>query len=400
MHCNSSRRRFLSLLAASAAASACSDAIPPDRYTQDDIELLAKQRLDEAAASGQGRFGLQRYAGYQGLSELPWFELDENQQLICVDESVPPAIDVHCHLGMRVLFKPKLNQHESSQRVQHLLDCQADCELDLDVYMNANFSNKALRHLKRTLLTQGLWGNEVVRTHTMANLINEMDSMRVDKAILLPIKFGLPFGDDLTEQWRRDAQKPVFNNRLLSGFSVDPHAENAIEEFRQHAAKGFKIVKLHPPLQKFFPDDTKLMPLYEEAQSSGVVVFFHGGRAGIEPESSHPYAMPRHYEAALKNFPKLNFILGHGGARDGDAMLELMLKYPNAWLGLQGQGLSKLDNIIDRSRGQRLLFGTDWPFYHIAPSLAKILMVTEAPGRMALRRRLLRDNAVSLFASI
>ena len=48
-------------------------------------------------------------------------------------------------------------------------------------------------------------------------------------------------------------------------------------------------------------------------------VFYHGGRAGIESEAAHPYAMPRHYEATFKNHPNLQCVIGHGGARDGDS---------------------------------------------------------------------------------
>ena len=129
------------------------------------------------------------------------------------------------------------------------------------------------------------------------------------------------------------------------------------------------------------------MPIYEEAQKLGLVVFFHGGRAGIEPESSHPYAMPRHYEAALANFPQLQFILGHAGARDGEAMLELALRYDNAWIGIHGQSLTHLEKMIKKTRGDRLLFGTDWPFYHIGASLAKVLITTEK--RLDLRERIL-----------
>ena len=39
--------------------------------------------------------------------------------------------------------------------------------------------------------------------------------------------------------------------------------------------------------------------------------------------------------------------------------------------------------------------GSDWPFYHQATGLAKALLATE--GDPALRRRVLYDNAASLF---
>ena len=84
---------------------------------------------------------------------------------------------------------------------------------------------------------------------------------------------------------------------------------------RAQAAQGSRVMKLHPTVQAFYPDDSQMMPVYEEAQRLGLVIFFHGGRAGIEPESRQRYAMPRHYEAVLAQFPRLQVIIGHGGAR-------------------------------------------------------------------------------------
>ncbi len=404
------RRRFMQSIGVMGAASslvACSDKPPSERYNDEDIALLAQQRLDEARLSGKGRFGAHRYQGYRGLAALPWFELDDQGVLQCVDQSIPQAIDMHAHLGMSVLFKPTLDLQASSPRVQHLLDCDGDdqtsaCELDLDIYVNGNFSEPALEKLESTIMAQGLWGSGVTRTHTIANLLAEMDAMRVEKAAILPIKLDLPFGDNQTEQWRSAISKANKTSRLLAGFSVHPLQSDCIEQMREHAKQGFKLMKLHPTVQKFYPDDPAIYKVYEEAASLGVSIFFHGGRAGIEPESSHRYAMPRHYQKPIADFPSVQFVLGHAGARDVDAMLELMLANRNAWLGTHGQGISKLDTIIQRSSddgaaAQRIVFGTDWPFYHLGASLAKALIVTEAANRRSVRQALLRDNAQNLI---
>jgi predicted TIM-barrel fold metal-dependent hydrolase len=169
---------------------------------------------------------------------------------------------------------------------------------------------------------------------------------------------------------------------------------------RQGAARGGRVIKLHPTVQRFYPDEPALMDLYAEAQNLGLVVFFHGGRAGIEPESSHRYALPRHYEAALADFPNLQFILGHAGARDSEAMIALATRYDNAWLGIHGQSLTMLEAMIQSTDVDRLLFGTDWPFYHLGASLAKVLITTAKPERKTLRQKILRDNAIRLFPGL
>ena len=378
----------------------CSDP-DPSRYNEADIALLAEQQRRERAQSGKGPFGIQRFKGYRGLAELPWFELDAGGKLRCVDESIPMAIDMHCHFGMSVLFEPRLDLQARTERVRHLLDCDATdpgCELDLDIYINGNFTEPALDELRYESISQGLWGSDSARTQTIPNLLDEMDATRVEKAMILPIAFNFPFGDDLAENWSNAIRETQTSDRLIPGASVHPRDDRRIEQLEAFAAAGARVIKLHPTMQAFYPDESDAMELYEAADRLGMIIFYHGGRAGIEPESRHRYAMPRHYEGALAAFPNLPFIFGHAGARDGEAMLELGLRYENAWFDIHGQGVTSLDKIIQRTGGERMLFGTDWPFYHLAATLAKVLIVTDGADRSDIRHAILRGNAERLLS--
>jgi predicted TIM-barrel fold metal-dependent hydrolase len=398
------RRALLKLIGlgtASLTLGGCAETPPPERYNQQDKELLSQQRKAELAASGQSEYDLHRYRGYRGLSELPWFGLDTDGQLVVTDETIPRAIDMHCHLGMSVLFEPQLDLLKRHPRTQHLLDCDADspgCELDLDIYANGNFTESTLKRLRSELRAQGLWGSQFAATQTVPNLLEEMDAMRVDRALLLPIKLGLWFGDDLTNHWRKAVSKAGSDQRLLCGCSIHPRDNDWESELKSYAQAGAKVIKLHPTVQRFYPDDAAMMPIYEAAQSLDMSIFFHGGRAGIEPESSHPFAMPRHYSKALARFPKLKFILGHAGARDHAAMFGLAQQHRNAWIGIHGQSLQNLHKMVEKTRGERLLFGTDWPFYHIGMSLAKVLIVTEPSRHSYARNLILRGNAQQFLA--
>ena len=105
--------------------------------------------------------------------------------------------------------------------------------------------------------------------------------------------------------------------------------------------------------------------------------------------------LPRHYEPMLRRFPEVDFVFLHAGSRDLADTLPLAERYPNVWLGIHGQGVSALAEILGRVGPDRLLFGTDWPFYPLAVSLAKVLMVSE--GRPQVREAILRDNALRLL---
>jgi predicted TIM-barrel fold metal-dependent hydrolase len=392
------RRGFGRLLFGSAAGLAlggCGDD-PGERYTQEDRARLAAQRAEERARSGTSRFGPLRFRGYRGLAELPWFELDDRGRLRLVAGDVPRAIDVHAHLGISVFLARPLDLRARTPRVRHLLDCDGEepgCELDLDVYMNANFSEAALRALRFDAVRQGLWGGGPAATHTIPNLLDEMDDCGVERAWILPIAFGLPFRDDLTERWL-EATEPD-RARFVAGASVHPRDPERLAKLRAYAARGARAVKLHPVAQRFYPDAPEAMEIYAECGKLGLVVVFHCGRAGIEPEAAHRYPLPRHFEAVLAGNPGTRFVLGHAGARDVADALPLA-RHRNAWFDCHGQGVSALAALIEAAGEDRVLFGSDWPFYHLGSSLAKVLIVTE--GNPALRHAILRGNAERLLA--
>ena len=51
--------------------------------------------------------------------------------------------------------------------------------------------------------------------------------------------------------------------------------------------------------------------------------------------------------------------------------------------------------LLQQVGSSKLLFGTDWPFYSLTMSLAKMLMVSE--GRPDVREAILRGNALRLL---
>jgi hypothetical protein len=394
------RRLFLKTLGLGAASLltplGCEDS---GRYLDSDIERLAEQKRREKERAGQGPFGSHRYRGYRGLADLPYFEIDSKDRLRCIVEGLPPIVDFHAHLGLSVLFAPTIDWLAKTQRVRHFLDCDANnpgCELDLDVYINANFTEKDLESLRRETVAQAIWGSESAATHTIPNLLAEMDGVGIQRAVILPIALGLPFRDHSSERWAAAIESSGHGDRLLPGATVHPRDPDAVTSLRHQVARGARALKLHPAVQRFYPDSPELHPIYSECEKLGIPVFFHGGRAGIEPEYTHRYTLIRHYEGAVASHPQVRFVLGHAGARDVGDAIPFAIRHRNVWLGTHGQGISVLRELIDRVGAQRLLFGSDWPFYHLGASLAKVLIVTE--GRPEERTAILQTNAESLLA--
>ncbi|CAG0960247.1 hypothetical protein MYXO_00712 [Myxococcaceae bacterium] len=360
---------------------------------------LERHRLREAERSGKGPFGALRFEGYRGLAKLPWFELDAAGRLR-VRGDVPRAIDLHSHLGMSQGFAPEVDLLEATPRVAYELDCDRDeppCTIDLDVYMNTNFTEAMLAELRSDSIRGLVFGSRAARTHTIPNLVAEMDAAGIERAAVLPIAFGLPFESDATLHVIDSIEHAGAGGRLVPFASVHPRDERKREKLRSHAARGARGVKLHPEFQRFYPDAPEAMEIYEECDRLGLPVIFHCGRSGIEPAFLRSYALPKHFTAALEAFPRVRFLLGHAGARDMADALPLAKRLPNVFLEVASQGASAIAECIETAGPEKVVFGTDWPFYPVATSLAKVLIVTE--GKPDARVAVLRGNALSILSS-
>lgn len=393
------RRQFNRLLLtalAGASLPGCSRSVD---YTDADDEQLKRRMAAEAAASGQGPYGTLRYKGYRGLAELSYFELDSNGSLrLTID--IPPAVDFHTHLGMNFLFAPDIDLLRRAPRTKYLLDCDredSDCEIDLDVYINSAFSDTLHAELTREIRNQVLFGSSSAATHTIPNLLAEMDVVGFQRAAVLAIAAGLPFGDDLTERWLDAVEQSGSSDRLIVFASVHPSDGDWRSKLREYARRGARGLKIHPEFQRFFPDEPRALEIYEECERLGLVVIFHAGRSGIEPEFMRKYALLDRYVGAVEAFPRVQFAFGHAGARDVEDAVAAAQKYPNVWLEITGQGVTQLDRIIREVGTDRLLFGSDWPFYPLAATLAKVLLVTEK--RPDARAAILSENANRVFAA-
>lgn len=386
------------LLAAAAGLAVGAAGCGGDRdYTSSDRDVLEQQRETEAAQSGAGPFGRLRFEGYRGLAKLPWFELDPDGRLR-VRGDVPRAIDLHCHLGMSPGLAPPVDLLQRTHRVEYELDCDATeppCEIDLDVYVNSNFTPTLLGRLRRDSVRGLLLGSGAARTHTIPNLLAEMDAAGVERATILPIAFGIPFEADLTTHTLDAIERSGATSRLVPFASVHPRDAKKREKLRAYAARGARGVKLHPEFQRFYPDSPEAMELYEECGRLDLPVIFHCGRSGIEPGFLRSYALPRHYARALEAFSNVRFLLGHSGARDVADALPIATRLPNVWLEISSQGVTSIAEIVAAAGERKVVYGTDWPFYPLAVSLAKVLIVTE--GRPDARRAILRENAEQIL---
>jgi hypothetical protein len=217
-----------------------------------------------------------------------------------------------------------------------------------------------------------------------------MADVGVAGAVLLPI--DLPLISNNAKVYLEEAAK---SDMLISLGSVHPFSRNVGDKLSAQKAMGARGLKVHPAVQMVAPDHPRAMVLYGLCADLDLPIFWHGGPVGIEGKRARRLCQLKHYWRAIHDHPRTKFVLGHAGALQMEMGLELAKSYDNVWLETASQSLSGVMKLVDEAPEDRLMHGSDWPFYYQAVSLVKVFMATE--GKPEARRRVLWDNAARFF---
>jgi predicted TIM-barrel fold metal-dependent hydrolase len=329
-----------------------------------------------------------RFTSLLDLARLPWFALNEEGRLVMKDESVGPIADMHTHLALAYVRPMSVDLDALHRETKHYLP--SCCAVDLDVYANRNIPPEALRELKKDLTLRSLGRRGMRATHTVPNLVREMGETGIRASVLLPIDF--PVLSHNAEVALAAAKR---ESKLLSFGSVHPYAKDAEKRLDLQLASGARGIKMHPAVQLFRPDARRARALYRMCAERQMTVLWHCGPVGIEGRLPRYLSQVRHYERPIAENPRTRFVLGHSGALQFEEALDLQRRYPNVWLETSSQSVSALTRMVERADPDRVVHGSDWPFYHPAISVSKILIATE--GKPELRHKFLWANAAKLL---
>ncbi len=165
------------------------------------------------------------------------------------------------------------------------------------------------------------------------------------------------------------------NPGLVPYISLDPSMDGVamVQEINDRVKEGAKGIKLHPANQRFFPNDGRLYPGYQKIEELGLPIITHSGAAALagDPEQ---YARPANFADVLRNFPGLTLVFAHMARGYLDETLEIMQTYPDVYLDtsnaiegtMASHTLSDEEAVamIRRVGPDRVLFGSDWPWFH------------------------------------
>jgi predicted TIM-barrel fold metal-dependent hydrolase len=131
---------------------------------------------------------------------------------------------------------------------------------------------------------------------------------------------------------------------------------------------GLAGLKVHVQVQRFYPDDPRMLPVYERLVALDRVLIIHVGTA---PHTNEFTGLAR-FERVLERFPRLRASICHMGAFETRLALQLLDRYPHlhldttmamspatlAYMGIDPAVVRDGDLI---RYADRILFGSDFP---------------------------------------
>ncbi|MDX0421797.1 amidohydrolase family protein [Sinorhizobium medicae] len=195
---------------------------------------------------------------------------------------------------------------------------------------------------------------------------------RIDKAFIQPPQGNTIYTDgygDLTGKAAiRDYMSYTvelvqkYPDRFIGCFVYNPRygTQNGAEEIEHHAKEyGFKMVQLQANMHAYRPDRALdwVRPAMRKCADLGLIVKVHTGDG--------PYSIPTEFYPIIREFPSVNFVLGHFGVQTGGVYVfepfQMAMDAPNIYVESGWCLQSRIVEFAKELPKHKLLFGTDTP---------------------------------------
>jgi uncharacterized protein len=188
--------------------------------------------------------------------------------------------------------------------------------------------------------------------------------------------------------------------------SINPHrgAEGVREARRLVGAGAVKGLKLHPPIQEFYPNDPIAYPLYEVFAEARLPVLFHTGHSGIGTGMRGgggirlKYGNPMPIDDVAVDFPDMPIVMAHPSFPWQDEAISICLHKPQVFIDLSGWSPKYFSPTLVQYANtllkHKVLFGSDYPLLTPDRWLADFQSIAI---RDEVRPLILKENALRLF---
>ena len=244
------------------------------------------------------------------------------------------------------------------------------------------------------------WGDgldQMIRTYSSPKgFLGLMDECGVDFTVVLaelaPITTGIADNEYV-------AQFCSESSRLIPFASINPYTSSgpAQELERWVTDHGFRGLKLYPTYQQFYPNESRLYPLYAKAQELGIPVMLHVG-SSVFTGSRLKYGDPIYLDDVAVDFPGLRLVQSHSGRPFWyEKAFALARLHQNVYMEVAGLPPQKLLTYFPELErlADKVIFGSDWPG---VPTLKEnIQAIQRLPLAEDAKHKILGGNAARLL---
>ena len=231
--------------------------------------------------------------------------------------------------------------------------------------------------------------------NTVDGVKAHMRESGVDKSVVLGVTER---ADQVgrTNDWLISIQ----DDSLVPFGAMHPDLEDKAGEIQRLRASGIKGIKLHPLLNRFYPDDPKMFPVYEEMGET-MVLAMHSGRWPNTKSGEPIYSAPERVMNVVRQFPRLKVIAFHLGGfymleeAERDLIGRDNVVIDTTWPpSIKEVGAETLTSIINKHGAHKVCFGTDFP---LASQTADAQFIQGLPLSEGDKEAILGGNAGALI---
>lgn len=297
-------------------------------------------------------------------------------------------IDAHGHLGDILYPNGGKLIYKRGVVMEKLWDLQGTNEAQL----NRSFGiGKLIYEITNYWATKGQRARNF--TATLENYQRSLDENRIDYAVCLPIAPYVTF-DDLAEAKK---QEP----RIIPFTSVDfTGKQDAAAKLSQDVANGAMGLKLHPIIQNVSLTDDRTLLALQAFEKLKKPVLIHTGPSGYylgreKSKNTPAFGKVKYVEEVVRNFPGINFIIGHSGLFWVNEVCRRMAKLPNVWAETSFQSPEIVRKLVDIFGPDKVVYASDWPFGSRAPHIRIVKVACR--GDQELEDKIFYRNAKELL---
>lgn len=181
--------------------------------------------------------------------------------------------------------------------------------------------------------------------------------------------------------------------------NINPYLEtNPARELERCVKElGFKGVKILPPYHLFYPNDSRLYPLYARAQELKIPVVFHTG-SSVFRGSRLKYGDPLFIDDIAVDFPDLVLLMSHSGRGFWyEAAFFLSRLHKNVYMEVAGLPPHRLLTYFPEleKNADKVVFGSDFP---TVPTVkGNIDAIRSLPISERAKEKILGENAARIL---